>query len=204
MIRHHPSPALILRCAGGHLPAAHEAVIKAHLTRCAACRAALDDAMAVGGVLLDETPKADLAPGALEAVLARLDRPLPPPAPTRIGLDGLAAPARKWRRVAPGIATLSLAPRDATGTRLDMLRVAPGAGLLSHGHHGLETLCVLQGAFDDGIERYAAGDFAEADEALDHRPVALPGEDCLCLFATTGFLKPHGLLGRLVRPLLGM
>ena len=35
-------------------------------------------------------------------------------------------------------------------------------------------------------------------------PRALPGEDCVCLIATTHHLRPHGWLGRLVRPLLGM
>ncbi len=204
MIRHHPSPTLLLRCAAGQLPAAHDAVIEAHLARCPNCRAALVDAMAVGGALLDQTLKVAMAAGALDTVLAQLDRPLPPVAPLKPAMDFVTHPPGRWRRVAPGVATMTLAPRDATGTRLDMLRVAPGSGLLSHGHHGLETLCVLQGAFDDGIERFAAGDFAEADDALDHRPVALPGEACVCIFATTGYLKPHGVLGRLVRPLLGM
>ena len=62
---------------------------------------------------------------------------------------------------------------------------------------------VLQGAFDDDIEHYHVGDFAEADGQLNHCPRALPGPDCICLIATSGRLAARGLLGKLVRPLLG-
>ncbi len=208
MIRHHPSEALLLRHAAGRLPPAHATVLDAHLARCGQCRVALGAAEAVGGALLQTLAPAALAPDALANTLARLDAPLDPlPAPGMADRvpDLIGAwPARPWRRIAPGIATLALSPRDATDTRLDMLRVAPGAGLLGHGHAGLETLVVLRGAFEDGVASYAEGDFAEADATLAHRPVALPGGPCICLFATTGHLKPHSLLGRLLRPLLGM
>ena len=99
---------------------------------------------------------------------------------------------------------MPLMQRDESGTRLDLIRVAPGTGLLEHGHGGFETTIVLQGAYDDGVCRFETGDFGEADQELDHRPAALPGPDCICLIATTAHLKPHGLLGRLVRPLIGM
>jgi putative transcriptional regulator len=99
---------------------------------------------------------------------------------------------------------MSLARRDASNTRLDLIRVTPGTALLEHGHTGLETTVILQGAFDDGIGCYQVGDFGEADGTLNHRPRALAGEDCICLVATSGHLSARGLLGRLVRPLLGM
>jgi putative transcriptional regulator len=99
---------------------------------------------------------------------------------------------------------MPLMARDETDTRLDLIRVAPGTGLLEHGHRGFESTIVLQGAFDDGIARYEVGDFGEADGEIDHRPAAVPGPDCICLIATTSRLKPHSVIGRLVGPLLGM
>jgi len=99
---------------------------------------------------------------------------------------------------------MPLMARDASDTRLDLIRVAPGTGLLEHGHGGFESTIVLQGAFDDGIARYETGDFGEAEGGVDHRPAALPGPDCICLIATTSRLKPHSVIGRLVGPLLSM
>jgi len=99
---------------------------------------------------------------------------------------------------------MPLMPRDESNTRLDLIRVAPNTGLLEHGHGGFESTVVLQGTFDDGAGRYGPGDFGEGDSGFDHRPTALPGPECICLIATTAHLKPHGLLGRLIRPLIGM
>jgi putative transcriptional regulator len=99
---------------------------------------------------------------------------------------------------------MPLMARDETDTRLDLIRVAPGTGLLEHGHDGLESTIVLQGAFDDRIARYEVGDFAEAEGGVDHRPTARPGPDCICLIATTAHLQAHSFVGRLVRPWLGM
>lgn len=110
----------------------------------------------------------------------------------------------RWRWTGPGIAIMPLIPRDASDSRLDLIRVAPGVALLEHGHTGRESTCVMQGAFQDATGAYHTGDFIETDRDLAHRPTALPGETCLCLIATSGHLQPRGILGWLVRPLLGM
>ncbi|MDE2583481.1 MAG: ChrR family anti-sigma-E factor [Rhodospirillales bacterium] len=209
MIRHHPAEASLFACAAGTLPTAHARVVAVHAARCPICAAGLAAAEAVGGALLDALPPASMAPDALERTLARLDALAPEPAPPQSetsasGFDLAALASGHWRRVAPGIAIMALLPRDATDSRLDLIRVAPGRALLTHGHTGPETTCVLSGAFADGTGTYAAGDCVEADLSLDHTPRALPGEDCVCLIATTHHLRPHGWLGRLVRPLLGM
>jgi len=204
MIRHHPAEASLIACAAGTMPLAHARVIAAHAARCPACAAGLRAAEAAGGALLDALPPAPMAPDALARVLARLDTAAPEPAPAAPAFDLAALASGRWRRVAPGIAIMNLLPRDATDSRLDLIRVAPGRALLTHGHTGTETTCVLSGAFADGTGTFAAGDCVEADAALDHTPRALAGEDCVCLIATTHHLRPHGWLGRLVRPLLGM
>ena len=145
-----------------------------------------------------------MAPDALAQALARLDAEAPEAANPAPALDFAALASGRWRRVAPGIAIMKLLPRDATDSRLDLIRVAPGRALLTHGHTGPETTCVLSSTYTDGTGSFAAGDCVEADTTLNHTPRALPGEDCVCLIATTHHLRPHGWLGRLARPLLGM
>jgi putative transcriptional regulator len=56
---------------------------------------------------------------------------------------------------------------------------------------------VLKGAFRDESGLIVAGDFAATDEHVNHLPVVEGDEDCVCLFATEGRLRPQGLLGRL-------
>ncbi|MBE9607207.1 cupin domain-containing protein [Acetobacteraceae bacterium H6797] len=203
-MRHHPSEATLLACAAGTLPEPHRRVVAAHVAHCPHCAAILREAEAIGGALLHGLEGSPLEAGALERVMARLDEPArPEPAPAPVTLAALQASGR-WRRVAPGIAMMKLIERDETGTRLDLIRVAPGLALLEHGHEGQEMTCVLQGSFDDGHEIYGEGDFAEGGGEVDHQPRTLPGPDCICLISTTGRLKPHSWLGRLMRPLIGM
>ncbi len=209
MIRHHPSEATLLAHIAGSLPAAHRQVIAIHLACCPACAADARLLEEAGGALLEGLPAASLAENSFTRLLARLDEPpptpRPAPSPPASPAEALAALASgRWRWTGPGIAMMPLMARDSTNTRLDLIRVAPGTGLLEHGHRAFETTIVLRGAYDDGIARYETGDFCEAEEGLDHRPAALPGPDCICLIATTGRLKAHGLLGRLVGPLLGL
>jgi putative transcriptional regulator len=203
MIQHHPSDATLLAGAAGNLPDPHARVLSAHLSYCPHCVRALGQAEAVGGDLLAALEPSSLAADALARTLANLDAPLPAePAAAPATLNALVT--GRWRWTGPGIAMMKLLPRDASHSRLDLIRVAPGVALLEHGHTGRESTCVLQGAFQDITGAYHAGDFIEADGDLAHRPTALAGDVCICLIATTGHLRPRGMLGWLVRPLLGM
>lgn len=203
MIRHHPSEATLLTCAAGTLPDSHARVVAAHVTLCPDCTRALQQAEAIGGALLADLPP---SPMSCEALARTLDQLRAPPAtepgPAPATLAGLAT--GRWRWTGPGVAMMPLLHRDASDSRLDLIRVAPGIALLEHGHTGRELTCVLQGAFRDGVGEYRVGDFVEAEGDFAHRPTALSGETCICLIATTGHLRPRGLLGWLVRPLLGM
>ena len=49
--------------------------------------------------------------------------------------------------------------------------------------------------------RYARGDLAIADSALDHQPVADSGEDCICFAVTDAPLRLTGPVGRIVERL---
>jgi putative transcriptional regulator len=66
----------------------------------------------------------------------------------------------------------------------------------------MELTLVLQGAFADENDRFGRGDIEIADEDLEHTPVALAGEDCICLAATDAPLRFRGLIPRLAQPLL--
>jgi putative transcriptional regulator len=206
MSRHHPSETTLLAHAAGSLPAPHRQVVAVHLATCPDCAADLRALEAAAGTLVQNLPPVDMAKNALARLMARLDEPNPPaPAPVSATPFTLAALATgRWHWSGPGIALMPLMLRDSSNTRLDLIRVAPGTALLEHGHTSLETTVVLQGAFDDGLDRYEVGDFGEATGDTDHCPRALPGPDCICLIATSAHLKAHSLLGRIVRPLLGM
>ena len=48
---------------------------------------------------------------------------------------------------------------------------------------------MLKGAFEDEVSRFGPGDVEMADEDLDHQPIAVDGEDCICLAITDAPLK---------------
>jgi putative transcriptional regulator len=90
-----------------------------------------------------------------------------------------------------------------SGGRAWLLQVAPGRGVPHHGHHGEEMVMVLAGSYRDGAERFARGDVQLVGPETRHRPVAEPGEDCLCLAVIEGRLRFSNPLGRIFGPLLG-
>lgn len=205
MIHHHPSDETLLAYAAGRLPRAHRVVVRAHLAQCEECRRSLAVGKSVAAAQLEALPPAQLGPDALAATLARLG----PQEPRRTPVPELRTVADfatgRWLWIGPGIRLMPLMPRDTDDTRLDLIRVAPGTALPGHGHTGGEVACILQGAFGDETGIYAAGDFAEGDETVDHEPKALPvGEECVCLIATTGRLRAHGWFARMLQPLLGI
>ncbi len=201
----HPSEATLLAHAAGHLPPTHSVVLRAHMAQCPHCRAQATLAREAGGALLAELAPAAMAPDALARAFAGLDgaTPLPPPRPAPRTLAELAT--GRWWWIAPGMRLMPLQRRGTDDARLDLIRVAPGMKLPAHGHTGTELTLVLQGAFGDETGEYHAGDVAEGDPELDHQPEALPmGQDCICLISTTGRLRAHGWLARLVQPLVGV
>ncbi len=225
MIRHHPSEATLIAQAAGHLAPLHARVLAVHLAACPRCRNELREMEEVGGALLAALPPASLRPDALARALGGLDAMLAPP-PSLEGLgreadqgweEGEHSPASplpaailaalatgRWWWLGPGIRLMPLARRDASGTRLDLIRVAPGMALPGHGHTGAEMACILQGGYGDETGDYNIFDIAEGEPGLDHTPIAAPGPECICLIATTGRLRAHTWLARLVQPLVGV
>jgi len=213
---HRIGDELLAGYVSGALPEAFGLVVAAQASLDAETRARLDALEAIGGVLLDAGETAEMAPGSLEAVLARLDDPGPdaparPAArPAAIPDDVLPAPVRayvgggldavRWRSLGRGAKQAILHETGEASVRL--LHIPAGCEMPDHGHHGTEMTLVLKGAFRDGALRFARGDVETADAETEHTPVAEPGEDCICLVACEGRLKFSGLLPRIAQPFL--
>ena len=208
-IRHHISDRLLMAYAAGSLPEAFDLVVATHVSLCDECRARLGAHEAVGGQVLEQSNSA-MAPGSLEACLARIDNvaPLPRPAP-RIRGGVFPAPlanyvgggpeAVKWRPLGMGVRQAILP--TARGASARLLYIPAGQSVPDHGHRGTELTLVLQGAFADSTDRFGRGDLEIADEDLEHTPIAEAGEDCICLAATDAPLRFNALIPRLLQPI---
>jgi putative transcriptional regulator len=203
MILHHSSDATLIARAAGTLPPLHARVLDVHIAACPLCQDALHNLEEVGGAFLAALPPASLRPDALARTLARLDNEVTaaheqPPAPT--DLAGLAT--GRWWWLGPGIRLMPLVRRDTSGTRLDLIRVAPGVAMPGHRHTGREMTCIMQGGYIDETGHYDTHDIAEGDEDLQHTPIAATGPGCICLIATTGRLRGDTWLARFIQPLI--
>lgn len=195
--KHHPSLDILTGYAAGILDPGFGLVVAAHLEACAQCRGIVAANEGASGASLADLPDAAMTPDALSRVVARLgNAPAPKSAPdARPLLDRLPLKPRKW--VAPGVWVAAVDTPRASENRVYVLSVGPGKPTALHSHSGAEFCTVLAGAYRDQLGVFAAGDFAAAESDLKHQPIVEGDEDCVCLFATEGRLKPNGLLGRI-------
>lgn len=195
--QHHPAPDLLAAYAAGALEPGFGLVVGAHVDACAACRAHVGAFETASGEALAELAPVSLAHDALAKVMARLDgaEPVKVQGDRRPLLERLPLKARKW--AAPGVWVAAVDTPHSPNNRVYVLSVKPGMPTARHAHSGAEFCTVLKGAYRDELGLFAAGDFAAADGALNHQPVVVGEEPCVCLFATEGRLKPQGILGRL-------
>jgi putative transcriptional regulator len=216
-IRHHPDDSTLVAYAAGAVTEGISLVVAAHLELCPQCRARVQEATDLGGVLLAGLDPAPMGEGALAAALARIEadiegEPAPPHTPRAV--DGLPAtlvpwlPAGldrvPWRALVPGIRHFRFPGVDSGGGTVRLLAIAPGTALPHHGHGGTELTLVLRGSFADEIGRFAPGDLADLDPSIQHQPVADTDTPCICLIATDARLRFSGVVGRLFQPLVGI
>ncbi|MBX3511740.1 MAG: ChrR family anti-sigma-E factor [Hyphomonadaceae bacterium] len=194
---HHPSADILAAYTSGALEPGFGLVVGAHVDMCALCRRHTRTLESASGDALASLPEAPMGAGALEAVLKRLgDAPVAPPrADARSALARLPLKPRRW--VAPGVWVAAVDTPHAADNRVYVLSVARGMPTARHEHSGAEFCTVLEGAFRDENGLYRAGDFAAADNDVNHQPVVVGDEACVCLFATEGRLRAQGVLGRL-------
>jgi len=213
-IKHHLTEPLLIGYAAGTLPEAFNLVVATHITMCDSCRAALAEYEAVGGEIMLGNDPVDVAEDALAATLALIDNGsyVEPSKPARAKNSVFPGPLQeyvngdihslKWRKVGGGVSQLVLQTSDDASVRL--LRIPAGTAVPDHGHQGTELTLVLQGAFIDEEDRFAAGDVEVANQDLNHTPVAENGVDCICLAATDAPLRFNGFMPRLAQRFIGI
>jgi putative transcriptional regulator len=211
-ITHHLDDATLMSFAAGSLPAALSAVAAAHVAMCARCRHEIAGLERVGGALLAELQPARLdraepSPSAATSLMditqhpkdGTPDRGLPRPLDRLLdgGLDTV-----RWHRLGLGVWHHRLVVAGRGG--LGLLKVSAGRVIPEHGHSGAELTLVLRGSFHDVTGEYGPGDVADLDETIEHKPVANPGPDCICLVASETPARFRGLIARLLQPLHGL
>ncbi len=207
-----PVDALLGAYAAGTLSPALHALVASHLEmtgRNAPYVAALETLAARE---IDSTPPVDLtgASAMLDRILASETEARSPagmapygdilPSPLR-RLIGHDLPGVRWKGVLPGLKEFHVPATP--GEEASLLWIKAGRRMPHHTHEGSEVTLVLKGAFRDKTGRYGPGDIAVGDPDLDHRPIAEPGEDCICFAVTDAPLRLTGPVGRIVQRLFG-
>ena len=210
-IKHHLSEDLLMRYSNGTLCEAFSLAVATHISMCDDCRAALESYEAVGGALLDVSEPEEMSDDSFESVMALIEKE---PAQTsqvtvRSESDipsalsdyiGGSLKDVKWRPIGLGVKQSLLKTSGNSTARL--LYIPAGTAVPHHSHNGNELTLVLKGAFEDEVSRFGPGDVEMADEDLDHQPIAVEGEDCICLAVTDAPLKFQTFVHKLVQPFL--
>jgi putative transcriptional regulator len=212
---HHPTDLALASFASGSLDEGRSLVLATHLWFCPTCRTAARLFESAGGALLDRVEPLELRAGSLERALERIgpvERPPAPlnladPPPNNVESYAMQGPISvyslgPWRWIGQGLRWRAVDAPPENDTRVIVLDAAPGARLRQHRHTGLEWTCVLEGTFHDELGRYGPGDFEQADDAVEHSPVAEDGSNCVCLIALNGSILLQGRFGRLLQPFL--
>jgi putative transcriptional regulator len=209
-IKHHPTDITLGAFASGTLDEAHALVVATHISLCAQCRNATAEFECVAGEMLQELPPATMRPDALSRALTGLDdkqdkvaaSASPKNSDIRLPAPLDAYDRGPWRWLGRGIQFCAVDVPADSDTRVFMLKAGPGIRLPHHKHTGTEWTCVFQGSFRHEGGHFGPGDFDEADENIEHRPVVGDGDVCICLVALQGKVQLQGWAGRLLQPLL--
>jgi putative transcriptional regulator len=212
---HHLDYSTLLAYAAGTLDEAFSVVAASHLAVCPTCRNAVREAEAMGGVLLEGMADEAVSAACRARTMAALEQAAPVRTAVRAPLSELPVPLSRllpaqaltdiaWKKKAPGVAMFDVPlPKGARG-QLKLLRISAGRAMPEHGHGGEEITLVLKGAYRDHMGRFAAGDVADLDEDIEHRPVVEQDGDCICLVATERPTRFKSLTARLMQPFVGI
>jgi putative transcriptional regulator len=194
--------AMMLDYATGALAASAALVVSAHLRVRPAALAVVRSFDRIGGALFEvDAPMADMRADAA-SVLARAASTGEEPHP---GAANAARPSQlldnpeagSWRFVLPG-----MMERRIDGVKdAGLIRLKAGRTVPEHDHDGLEVTLVLKGAFADEYGDYGRGDLVIRDASTRHRPRVPQDEDCICLAATIGSIRPTSFAARLAQRL---
>ena len=216
-IRHHPDESVLIDYANDTLDEAAQLVVATHVALCPQCRAAVRTFECIGGALLETmaiagadtiTAPSESRLGPPAAAPARRDETMPP-TDSSAAIDGVPPRVARllrnyddsnWKWLGPGIQWKPILPPGDDGIRAFLLKARPGTQMPDHKHDGIEWTQVLTGAFAHEFGHYGPGDFDEADDSVQHRPIVQRGETCICIVAMKGQLQLQGVIGKLIQP----
>ncbi len=212
MVKHHPPTDFLTEYAAGVLPVAQSACVAAHLSYCQRCRQTVDKLEDIGGAHLEQLDPQPVGESVLERVMARLDDPEPLRYATseasETALPGLLDRLINgdfadlvWKRVTQSLSISYLQTGDPNH-EFAVYRSAEGGRIPEHTHGGSEMTLVLRGGFADESGEYHPGDFVGREGWDKHTPVALEGEECICLAVLDAPLQFTRLRHRWLNPLL--
>ncbi|HZD91140.1 MAG TPA: ChrR family anti-sigma-E factor [Pseudolabrys sp.] len=208
-VHHHPSDETLAAYTAGTLDLGRRLVVASHLERCGACAKFMRGLERVAGTMLDDLPPTAMSGDALTRTLGRIDSPRTDGgarpfsvAPADPDLPACLRPydMGRWRWIGPGVEMRSIVLPEAEDVRVFLLKGAPGTRLPQHSHSGSELTSILVGSYAHEGGHFGAGDFEEADENVEHRPIVGGDETCICLVALEGRLKLSGFIGTLLNP----
>lgn len=210
---HHIAEETLVAYAAGATDEATGLLVAAHVSLCPGCGAALSDAEAIGGALMESAESVPLAKDAWARMLCRLDEAEPEKAiPAKAGILptplccylGTGDPsALRWRWIGPGVTCVRI-PLRGGRSRATLLRIGAGWKMPAHGHGGTELALVLAGGYVDETGRYRRGDVQEATSDIHHQPAVDPDEPCLCLLVSDAPLRFTAWWARLGGRLVGL
>lgn len=203
---HHIPAELLLDYASGNLAESWSLVVACHLTLCPHCRRELAMVERAAGSMLEAAPAEAVSTTGFAAIADRLgeqetvesrakvmrmgDMPSPLKSYLEAEFDGLP-----WRWSGAGLQSYALPLAKTNGGMVSLLKIAPGAGLPMHTHRGEELTLVLNGGFTDETGSFRKGDLEVADGGVEHRPIAMLDQPCICLVVTSAPLNFRGPLG---------
>lgn len=202
---HHIPAELLLDYATGSLDEGWSLAIACHLTFCPQCRRELKAIEAAAGTMVEGIAPAIVPAGGFAAVADRLGAQEPAPAAEQADSDGLPRPLQRylaaglagvrWRWSGAGLQSFALPVTKKKGAMVSLLKVAPGASLPLHTHAADEITLVLSGGYTAGDAAFRRGDVEWADGTVEHRPIAMLDQPCICLAITDAPLRFSGALG---------
>ncbi len=214
-ITHHIDDATVVAYAAATLPEAHMILVASHLAYCSHCRIAVRRAEAFGGELMMEQPEAPVSDMCRSATLASLDAIQPakvsrkenasnlPMALARM-VEGMSLEELPWKKKGPGLSVYEVPMAQKSNAKLMFLNIAPGRAMPEHGHGGEELTLVLKGSYADRFGRFCAGDIADLDEEVEHKPITDAVEGCICVIAVEAPTVFKPFWARLMQPFIGI
>ncbi|MEP1383072.1 MAG: ChrR family anti-sigma-E factor [Paraglaciecola sp.] len=189
MIKHHPTPSLLLAFTQGQLDASLSIAVSAHLEHCECCRhqvLALQEASAQyldDDCELDEWQDDDMI-----ASITDDDYEIHPKQsmPLQVNLKGndytlpralQSVSLSNWLKL--GKLARARVDLNEGEVHTNLLHIEKGGTIPLHTHKGFELTVLLAGEFKDEFGTYVPGDFIWQNDTNTHSPSTVNG--CLCL-----------------------